>query len=112
MGLPKGRTNNREGRPLGAINKLNNNLRSEISEFLQDNFEQVKADILKMDPRNRVKCFIDLLNYALPKLQTIDLKTEFEQMTDEQLNETIHALSHLTYEELYQLKYDKKPDNE
>ena len=39
MGLKKGQTNNPAGRPKGAINKANRELRDMIKDFLVENLE-------------------------------------------------------------------------
>ena len=72
MGLQKGKTNNPNGRPAGSPNKVTKELRTIINDFLNDNIEKVQKDFSKLQPRDRVRLFIDLLQYAIPKCRTID----------------------------------------
>ena len=76
MGLPKGKTNNPKGRKRGVPNKVTKQLRELIKGFLNDNFEQVKQDFAKLEPKDRIRNYIDLLQYTLPKYQSINLDIE------------------------------------
>ncbi len=67
---------NRNGRPRGAKNKIPYDLREKINDFLNDNFETIKKDFEKLNERDKVKFYIDLLNYSLPKFQNIDFKND------------------------------------
>jgi hypothetical protein len=71
MGLHKGQTNNPAGKPIGAKNKIGCELREMISEFLESNFQKVQQDFEELAPKDRAKVFCDLLQYSIPKLQSI-----------------------------------------
>jgi vacuolar-type H+-ATPase subunit E/Vma4 len=92
MGLKKGNTNNLNGRPKGSKNKVTRELRELITDFLEANFEKVSRDLLKLRPKDRVKAFTELLQYGIPKLQATALGINFEQLSDEQLDEIINRL--------------------
>ncbi len=72
------------GKPKGARNKTGCDLRALISGFLEDNFAKVASDFDKLQPKDRAKLYIDLLQYSLPKLQAIS--NSFEGMSDEQID--------------------------
>ncbi len=76
----KGISGNPTGRPQGAQNKLTQQLRETISDFLFENFKKIKDDFKKLEPKERAKLYCDLLQYALPKLQatSIDFNNESE----------------------------------
>lgn len=80
------------GRPKGTPNKITGNLREWINDFINDNREQVQADFKALEPKDRIVMFEKLLKYALPTLQATSLTTDFEKMTDEQLDEIINKL--------------------
>ena len=73
MGLQKGMTNNLKGRGKGAINKLNKDLRISISEFLNDNFDEVITEWKKLSGKDKVTFYRDLLQYEVPKKQAVSV---------------------------------------
>lgn len=98
MGLHKGVTNNPNGRPAGIPNKDTKKIRELINDFLDDNFDNIVEAFNQLQPREKVKFYIDLLQYGVPKLQATDLKTDFDKLTDEQLDKIINELKTITYE--------------
>ena len=73
MGLKKGMTNNLSGRPAGSLNKVSKDLRLDIIEFLEYNFNEVKKDWQTLDSKEKLMFYRDLLKYALPALQSTNL---------------------------------------
>jgi len=55
------------GRTTGTPNKCTLELRELITEFLNDNFEQVKQDFKDMQPQYRLHFYTKLLQFALPR---------------------------------------------
>ena len=92
MAFEKGNSGNPEGRPKGAVNKTSSQLRETITDFLENNFEKIVTDFEGLKPKERVKVYCDLLQYGLPRLQAIQLETDFERLTDEQLDDIIESL--------------------
>lgn len=99
MGLSKGTTNNRAGRPKGSKSKVSISLRTKVIEYLGDNFVKFEKDIQLLEPKDRVQAYMKLLTFGLPTLQSVDAKAEIvnkmeklsvsqlEQMVDQILNE-------------------------
>ena len=92
MPFEKGNSGNPDGRPKGTNNKLTKQLRETINDFLETNFESVIQDFEKLTPKERLKFYCELLQYGLPKLQAVQMETEFEKLSDEQLNYIINEL--------------------
>lgn len=88
----KGKTNNPNGRPKGKPNKATTDLRTWINKFIDDNRKQIKEDWLKLDPKDRMIMFEKLLKYTLPTLQATTLTTDFDKLTDEQLDVVVKEL--------------------
>ena len=80
------------GRPKGTPNRITAELRDWISCFINDNKEKIQEDFYSLNPRDRVVLFEKLLKYALPVLQTTTLQTDFERMTDAELDKVIGEL--------------------
>lgn len=87
MAFEKGQSGNPGGRPKGSGNKVTTQLRETITGFLEDRFDQVKKDFSKLSPASRVRLYIELLQYSVPKLQSVQVETEFDRLPDDQLQE-------------------------
>jgi hypothetical protein len=92
MPFKKGESGNVTGRPVGTINKSTNKLRDWITEFLEENKDRVREDWLLLEPKDRIVLFEKLLKYSLPTLQATTLSTDFESMTDTDLDRIITEL--------------------
>ena len=68
----KGHTNNPNGRPKGTPNKITAELRVWISEVIDENREQMKADLKTLEPKERLQILERLIQYVIPKKTHID----------------------------------------
>lgn len=82
MAFKKGQSGNPKGRPRGAKNKATNELREWVERLINDNLDTIANDIKELDPNERVKFFLALLNYTLPKQQSVkaEINDEREQI--------------------------------
>lgn len=92
MGLHKGQTNNPAGRPKGKPNKITADLRTRINDFLNENWDTLQKDFEKLEPKDRLQFYEKLLQYGLPKLQSTEITTELERLTDEQLDYMVETI--------------------
>lgn len=92
MPFKKGQSGNINGRSKGSKNRVTQSLRESIVSFLENNFDNVQTDFEILTPRDRVKFYLDLLQYGLPKLQTVQMETDFDNLTDTELNRIIEEL--------------------
>ncbi|HEV7332337.1 MAG TPA: DUF5681 domain-containing protein [Flavisolibacter sp.] len=91
MPFEKGISGNPAGRKPGSTNKSTAQLREIVNNFLSDNFEAVAESFKSLPAKDKVKAYVDLLQYGLPKLQA-ESSNPFENMTDEQLDEIVNRL--------------------
>ncbi len=80
------------GRKPGAPNKATKDLRQWVNSFIQSQTEQIQKDWQQLEPKDRIVLFERLLKYSLPTLQATSLTTDFEKMSDEDLDRIINEL--------------------
>lgn len=84
---------NRRGRPKGSKNKVGQELRELITDFLEQQFEKVQMDFDQLGPHQRVRMFTELLPFAIPKMRENDSTIKLEQLSDEDLNRVIKTIT-------------------
>jgi type II secretory pathway component PulF len=95
MKYKKGNSGNPKGKPKGAKNKVTLDLRKAITDFLTNNFNEVVTEWQKTKGKEKLTFYRDLLRYSVPMLQAIELTTDFDKMTDEQLDSIINELKNI-----------------
>jgi len=94
MGVPKGKTNNPNGRPIGALGKLSGNYRGNVLEFLDNKFEDFAASMDELRDGGKhiefVRAYIDLMKYGISPAQ---LKEEEPEDKNAELQKEIIANS-------------------
>jgi hypothetical protein len=80
------------GRPKGTPNRITAELREWISQFIDQNKEQIQADWITLEPKDRIVLFEKLLKYALPTLQASSIDLGFEKLPDDQLDAIVQRL--------------------
>ena len=92
MPFKKGQSGNIKGRTKGSPNRTTKQLRENINSFLNNNFQRLENEFELLPPRDRIKFYCDLLQYGLPKLQSVELESDFEYLTDMQIDKIINEL--------------------
>tara|TARA_R110000803_G_scaffold131141_6_gene198439 strand:- start:9741 stop:10040 length:300 start_codon:yes stop_codon:yes gene_type:complete len=64
------------GRTKGSANKATTKVRDSFANLLEDNLDQIKEDFTKLEPKDRIKLFLDLSKYVIPQLKQSDVKLE------------------------------------
>lgn len=78
----KGESGNPFGRPQGISNKVTTEIREKINDFLGNNFDSIKTDINKLEPKDRIKFYIELLSFGLPKQRSFEMGIDFNTNPD------------------------------
>lgn len=78
MGLPKGKTNNPEGRPAGTPNKLTIELREALKTALSGEIERIPEYLNSLDEKDKLEALSKFMPYILPKFSTIEITGNFE----------------------------------
>jgi hypothetical protein len=92
MPFEKGVSGNPNGRPKGSIDRSSQLLKECIKKFLLNQFEIIKKDFDQLLPKDRVRLYIDLLAYTVPKVQSVEFESGFERLSDDQLDYIIENL--------------------
>ena len=87
MGLPKGITNNPNGRPKGVPNKSTNELRAAFQSFIEANLDRLQVDFDQLEPKDRLAFVLQVARLVLPPPMH-----ELDKMTDQQFSEYLTAL--------------------
>lgn len=93
MGLQKGMTNNKNGRPAGTANKLTNDLRSKINAIIENQIDNIEIDLNALEPIQRLQIVEKLLSYCLPKLQAQTIEIDLNNLSEMQINEIINSIN-------------------
>jgi hypothetical protein len=82
------------GRPKGAKNKLNGQMRDLIQQLFDDNFDKIQEDLESLEAKDRLKFLTDLMPYLMPKLQstTYSQKIDLESMDEADLDILIERI--------------------
>ena len=78
MGLKKGQTNNRRGRPKGSQNRMTVPMKEWIQGLVSENLDQLKDDLKAMEGRDRWAVVEKLMCYITPKLQSLDTEAQIK----------------------------------
>lgn len=91
--MAKGKTNNPHGRPKGVGNKVTTDLRQSVTAFLDANWPKVQKEFDSLEAKDKLQFIDKMLAYSLPKLQATTLTTDFESLSDTQLDYILNELT-------------------
>lgn len=92
MARPKG-LKKTGGRVKGTPNKTTTNTRAWIGQLIQDNKQQIETDLKDLEPKDRLLILEKLMQYTVPKMQSIRANIDFNDLTDTQLDNIINELN-------------------
>jgi len=71
--MRKGETNNPNGRPAGAPNKITKELRNALKAIIAGELEGLTARLEKLPEEKRLELLIKLLPYVMPKVEPVPI---------------------------------------
>ncbi|MBS9768311.1 MAG: hypothetical protein KGV44_12425 [Flavobacteriaceae bacterium] len=92
MGRPKG-SKKYGGRQKGTPNKTTESTRQWLKMFLDENQKQIEEDFRALEPKERLQVFERLLQYTLPKMQSVSANIDLNVLSDDQLNTIIEEIT-------------------
>ena len=81
-----------KGRPPGKPNRITGNVREGIEAILNDNADKFKKELDGLKGHVFCKMYIELLPYAAAKHRAIDLKFNFDSLSEPELDKIISGL--------------------
>jgi len=93
MAQKKGQTGNPNGRPKGSPNKVTSDLREWVLELINGNRKQLKKDLLALEPKARWIVVEKLMQYTIPKMQSVEAKIDFDKLSDGQISTVINEIT-------------------
>ena len=91
--MPKGKTNNPNGRPKGTPNRITQDVRAWLSAVIDKNRKHMERDLKALEPKDRLQMIEKLMQYVIPKQQAVSAEVDFSKLTDEQLTIIVNQLT-------------------
>ena len=70
------------GRTVGTPNKVTGDLRKWVESLINKNLSQMEDDLSKLEPKDRLMMFEKLLQYSIPKQQSISVEAQLQAEYD------------------------------
>jgi hypothetical protein len=82
------------GRTTGTLNKIPNELRVRISNFLDSKFDTIEQEFEELEGKDKVNTYLKLIEYVIPKMRSFEETTlsQLLAMTPEQRTARIQEL--------------------
>jgi hypothetical protein len=77
------------GRKAGSLNRATKDIRDAFSLLIQNNIDTLQKDLDSLEPKERVKLLLDMAQFVVPKLRSVDLKTDEEEIVTINFNESV-----------------------
>jgi hypothetical protein len=77
------------GRKAGSLNRATKDIRDAFSLLIQNNIDTLQKDLDSLEPKERVKLLLDMAQFVVPKLRSVDLKSDVEETIEINFNESV-----------------------
>ena len=77
------------GRKAGSLNRATKDIRDAFSLLIENNIDTLQKDLDSLEPKERVKLLLDMAQFVVPKLRSVDLKTDEKEIVTIDFNESV-----------------------
>ena len=81
------------GRAAGTPNKVSGTLKEWLTSLIDKNRKQIEKDLKGLSPKDRLQVIEKLMQYVIPKQAAQQVKLDFDNMTDEQLQRLVEEMT-------------------
>lgn len=81
------------GRAAGTPNKVSGTLKEWLTSLIDKNRDQIEKDLQDLEPKERLQMIEKLMQYVIPKQAAQQVKLDFDNMTDEQLEQLVNEIT-------------------
>lgn len=81
------------GRAAGTPNKVSGTLKEWLTSLIDKNRAQIEKDLQDLEPKERLQMIEKLMQYVIPKQAAQQVKLDFDNMTDEQLEQLVNEIT-------------------
>ena len=67
------------GRKAGSLNRATKDIRDAFTLLIENNIDTLQKDLDSLEPKERVKLLLDMAQFVVPKLRSIDLQSDVEE---------------------------------
>ena len=77
------------GRKAGTPNKATKDIRDAFTLLIENNLSKLQEDLNGLEPKQRVKLLLDMAQFVVPKMKSVDLKADKAETITIDFNESI-----------------------
>ena len=77
------------GRKAGSLNRATKDIRDAFTLLIENNIDTLQKDLDSLEPKERVKLLLDMANFVVPKLRSVELKNDVEETITIDFNESV-----------------------
>ena len=77
------------GRKAGTPNKATKDIRDAFTLLIENNLSKLQEDLNGLEPKQRVKLLLDMAQFVVPKMKSVDLKADKAETITINFNESI-----------------------
>jgi hypothetical protein len=64
------------GRKAGSLNRATKDIRDAFTLLIENNIDTLQEDLNELEPKDRIKLLLNLSNFIIPKMKSVDLKAD------------------------------------